>query len=271
MLVGDRVVVTATGVRTFGGPVEESWTSAGPGPGVAEPRPRARRLRPPPADPGRPTGPSPARCSPPGSTATRSGWSRPRHLPCDFVYPAEGTDRTRALAQEPGTGEGEHPRRLAAPRLATAPRARRLSLRSRSTPRAGSRRAARSRSPAFDVDTPDERSSVAVDRRGDTVYSSTERLYSRDPPSTHDLSPQPAWLPSAGLCAAQPLRHRRPRVRPARSAASYTASGSVRGVLKDRWSLDEHDGHLRLAIETGSPFATDDGAATAAAPTRSSR
>ena len=42
--------------------------------------------------------------------------------------------------------------------------------------------------------------------------------------------------------------------------ASYTASGSVRGVLKDRWSLDEHDGHLRLAIETGSPFATDDGA-----------
>ena len=44
----------------------------------------------------------------------------------------------------------------------------------------------------------------------------------------------------------------------------YVASGSVNGTLKDRWSLDEHDGHLRVAVswfKNGLDMANDNGVA----------
>ena len=51
MLVGDRVVVTATGVRTFGGPVDESWGIRRTGPSVSQSRVLVLDV----SDPGRPT------------------------------------------------------------------------------------------------------------------------------------------------------------------------------------------------------------------------
>ncbi len=111
----------------------------------------------------------------------------------------------------------------------------------------------------FDVDTPDDRSSVAVTAGGDTVYSSTDRLYV----ATTDYSDGLLNRLGSRIVGkrAQPVARTDVHAFDLRgTGASYTASGSVRGVLKDRWSMDEYDGHLRLAIATGSPFTTGDGA-----------
>jgi hypothetical protein len=114
------------------------------------------------------------------------------------------------------------------------------------------------------VATPDDRSTVAVTAAGDTVYSSTDRLVV----ATRDY-------------AVGPLRRFGPRVttEPAQprvttdlhefdlsgTAASYVASGSVDGQVRDRWSMDEHAGHLRVAVQTGNPYAINDGAQRAGA------
>ena len=182
-----------------------------------------------------------------------------------FVYPSDGTDETRALAKNRAlvrastlddwlptvsagsgsdSGSGERERLVGCDEVLH--------------PRQGSG-AGTIAVVGFDVDTPDDRSTVAVTAGGDTVYSSTERLYVATTEYSTSLISRLGSRIVGG--PAQPTARTDVHEFDLRGVgASYTASGSVRGVLKDRWSLDEHDGHLRLAIETGSPFATDDGA-----------
>ncbi|MGI9156507.1 MAG: beta-propeller domain-containing protein [Marmoricola sp.] len=111
----------------------------------------------------------------------------------------------------------------------------------------------------FDADRPEDRSSVAVTAGGDTVYSSTAQLYVATTEGSVGLL--------RGLVDRVTGHAGRPVVRTelhefdlAGDRASYVASGSVAGTLRDRWSMDAYDGHLRLAVQTGSTDAFDDGA-----------
>jgi hypothetical protein len=260
MLVGDRVVVTATCVRTFGGPVDESWGIRRAGSSVSQSRVLVLDV----SDPGRPTLVTDRTFS--GTVLSARQYGDTIRLVTQtpapalhFVYPAEGTDRTRALARNRalvrastlddwlptiGAGSGERERLVGCDEV----------LHPEHRSGAGTIAVV-----GFDVDTPDERSSVAVTAGGDTVYSSTERLYV----ATTEYSNSMVSRLGSRIVGGPVVPTARTDVHEfdlQGQAASYTASGSVRGVLKDRWSLDEHDGHLRLAIETGSPFATDDGA-----------
>jgi hypothetical protein len=84
-------------------------------------------------------------------------------------------------------------------------------------------------------------SATAVTADGQVVYSSAERLYVA---ATH-------W-PATGWTGRV-----RPGERPTRTDvhafrlvgpdATYLGSGEVPGVVRDRWSMDEHDGELRVA------------------------
>ncbi len=116
--------------------------------GVAEPRPRARRLRPRPADPGD------------GPDLLRHGALRPavrRHDPAGHAdpgtcpalrVPLRGHRQDGRARQEPGAGEGEHPRRLAADGRPTPARHRLRGARAAGRLRRGAAPAARARAPA---------------------------------------------------------------------------------------------------------------------------
>ena len=265
MLVGDRVVVTATGVRAFGGPVDESWDLRRTGPSVSQSRVLVLDV----SDPGRPTLVTDRTFS--GTVLSARQYGDTIRLVTQtpapalrFVYPSDGTDRTRALARNralvrASTLDDWLPTVGAAPHgPGSGERERLVGCDEVLHPEHGSG-AGTIAVVGFDVDTPDERSSVAVTAGGDTVYSSTERLYVATTEYSTSLISRLGSRFVGG--PVEPTARTDVHEFDLRGlGASYTASGSVRGVLKDRWSLDEHDGHLRLAIETGSPFATDDGA-----------
>ena len=86
---------------------------------------------------------------------------------------------------------------------------------------------------------------TAVTAAGDLVYSSPDRLYV-------------ATLRTGWWAPAGPGRPRPPLPRTQvhafaldGTATTYLASGTVPGILRDRWSLDEHDGRLRVATGLG--------------------
>jgi uncharacterized secreted protein with C-terminal beta-propeller domain len=103
----------------------------------------------------------------------------------------------------------------------------------------------------YDVKDPAARSSVAVTADGQVVYSSADRLYVTstrvDPPST--------WRRMYGAVTGGGMIPSRPRdVRTEVHAFAldgtstrYVGSGHVDGTVRDRWSLDEHGGLLRVA------------------------
>lgn len=103
----------------------------------------------------------------------------------------------------------------------------------------------------YDVRDPAGRSSVAVTADGQVAYSSADRLYvtstAVDPPST--------WRRMYGAITGDTLAPVRPRdVRTELHAFAldgtttrYVGSGHVDGAVRDRWSLDEHGGFLRVA------------------------
>jgi uncharacterized secreted protein with C-terminal beta-propeller domain len=108
----------------------------------------------------------------------------------------------------------------------------------------------------YDVGTPAERRSVAVTADGQVVYSSADRLYVA---STRVDAPQQVW-PRLGRLDGSVTGE--PGVSPVLSPAvrtqlhafaldgldtRYVGSGHVDGSVRDRWSLDEHDGRLRVA------------------------
>ena len=102
----------------------------------------------------------------------------------------------------------------------------------------------------FPFDEPASPSTTAVTAAGDLVYSSASRLYV----ATTTGGPVPMPIDTSG--GRTPVRHV-PTTEVHSFAldgdrTTYTASGSFTGTVKDRWSLSEHDGHLRVAAQLGA-------------------
>ena len=106
----------------------------------------------------------------------------------------------------------------------------------------------------FRADDPAARRTTGVTASGETVYSSADRLYL----ATTDQG-WGWWGVRDSLVAGEPARVRRPPLLSTRVHAfdldglstRYVASGRVRGLVVDRWSMSEHDGNLRVATALG--------------------
>lgn len=103
----------------------------------------------------------------------------------------------------------------------------------------------------YDVKEPSDRTSVAVAADGQVVYSSADRLYVA---STEYDEPN-VWRRMGGEFTDRVMPE--PRRRDVRTQlhafaldgtdTTYAGSGHVTGSVRDRWSLDEQDGRLRVA------------------------
>jgi len=113
---------------------------------------------------------------------------------------------------------------------------------------------------SFPFADPERSRATSVAAAGDLVYSSAERLYvattvpgvapasAPDAPTSSGVRGWPSSRTEVHAFALDGAR------------TSYVASGSIDGTLKDRWSLDEHDGRLRVAVALGGPHAGGSGA-----------
>ena len=92
------------------------------------------------------------------------------------------------------------------------------------------------------ADDPTSMDSTAVTGGGETVYSSTDRLYlaTRSQRNTTDVH---AFALDG-------------------TTTSYVASGRLDGIVKDRWSMDEHEGALRVAVAHGQGWSPTDNGVT---------
>ena len=77
---------------------------------------------------------------------------------------------------------------------------------------------------------------------GDLVYSSASRLYVATTAGGPVLTTGDAPLPRVATTQVHAFALDG-------GGTTYTASGSFRGTVKDRWSFSEHDGRLRVAAE----------------------
>ena len=88
-------------------------------------------------------------------------------------------------------------------------------------------------------------SAVAVTGRGSQVYSSSDRLY------VWDSSWDDPRVPDARRSPYRPIAKPHTDVHAFALdgvETRYVASGRIDGQARDRWSFDEHDGHLRVAL-----------------------
>jgi hypothetical protein len=108
----------------------------------------------------------------------------------------------------------------------------------------------------YDVRDPGHRKSVGVTADGQIVYSSADRLYVAstrvDVPVFRPMSesgPDTPIDPAPRMLPIRPVQARTQLHAFALHGAdtTYVASGHVTGSVRDRWSLDEHDGRLRVA------------------------
>ncbi len=106
-------------------------------------------------------------------------------------------------------------------------------------------------------------SAVGVTGAGSEVYSSTDRLYvsSTDWGDAVPLDlPQSNTEPDTSLSDSDivlPKQNNRTHIHAFAlegDGARYLASGDINGTLRDRWSLDEYDGHLRVAVSWNNRF-----------------
>ena len=94
------------------------------------------------------------------------------------------------------------------------------------------------------ADDPEDLSSVAVTAGGgETLYSSSDRLYLTTPGEEGRTTEVHGFA----LDGAD---------------TRYVASGEVAGTLRDRWSMDEHDGVLRVAVAHGADWSPEDNGVT---------
>ena len=185
-----------------------------------------------------------------GSTATPSGWwSAPG---CPTSTSCSRPERTAASARRaPRTARSSAPARIE-DWLPDGPRRRRAtpgcwSTATRAAPRRPRPAPAAWSWSASTPPTPATRSVTGVATASQTVYSSTDRLY---------LATSAGWGAARaasmvdGTGAASTTRHHRrcTRSRSSDADATYVASGEVGGLVADRWSMDEHDGVLRVAV-----------------------
>jgi hypothetical protein len=100
----------------------------------------------------------------------------------------------------------------------------------------------------FDAATPDTTDATAVATASDTAYMSTSHLYVAVSPwwrGWQGVGPMP--MPSA---AAGPTRLYGFDL--SGTSATYVGMGSVDGTIAGAWSMDEHDGDLRVAVASSS-------------------
>lgn len=263
LLVGDRVVVTSTGAPgIYGGPVPMEDMSMGRRAVIARTS-ESRVLELDVSDPSRPTLVSDQRYS--GSLVSARQYGDTIRLvtstalpPLRFNYPSETADESGSAAKNRAVVRATTIEDWL-PTITTDSTTKRLVdcdqvLHPQTAAGPGTLAVV-----GFDVAAPDDRSTVAVTAGGETVYSSTDKLFV----ATNDYS--------VGLLRRFGARVSGTPVQPrvttdlhefdlSGTAASYVASGSVDGQVRDRWSMDEHDGHLRVAMQTGNLYATNDGA-----------
>ena len=80
----------------------------------------------------------------------------------------------------------------------------------------------------FPITDTEDRTATGVTAGGDLVYSSTDRLYVGTTPDGRSTELHAFALDG--------------------TSTSYVASGTVEGAVRDRWSIDEHDGVVRVAV-----------------------
>ncbi|HET7690126.1 MAG TPA: beta-propeller domain-containing protein [Nocardioidaceae bacterium] len=112
----------------------------------------------------------------------------------------------------------------------------------------------------FRADDPGDDTSVGVATSGSLAYSSTDRLYVATPVQPEVQSYEdmmrgvaPEEWPDETMVHAFELTD---------DGTAYLASGKVEGTIRDRWSFDEQDGYLRVATAHHDKWATTDNAVT---------
>jgi uncharacterized secreted protein with C-terminal beta-propeller domain len=119
----------------------------------------------------------------------------------------------------------------------------------------------------YDVAAPAGRRSVAVTSDGQVVYSSADRLYVA---STRVDESRMSWPMSGGpdgsVSSSEMMPIRPPQVNTQLHAfaldgldTEYVGSGHVAGTVRDRWSLDEQAGRLRVAWTRSDKAGTQNG------------
>jgi hypothetical protein len=115
----------------------------------------------------------------------------------------------------------------------------------------------------YDVHDPAHRHSVGVTADGQVVYSSADRLYVA---STRWQEPRQWWRSGPGPAERRPFLPAWQDVRTQLHAFAldgtgtrYVGSGHVSGSVRDRWSLDEHGGRLRVAWTRSGKNGTQNG------------
>ena len=96
----------------------------------------------------------------------------------------------------------------------------------------------------------DSAAAVAVTGAGSEVYSSTDRMYVT---STDWTGPMPLDGISRPIRPLDATRTHLHSFELTDESVRYVASGAIKGSIRDRWSMDEHDGHLRVAVTWPDP------------------
>ena len=102
----------------------------------------------------------------------------------------------------------------------------------------------------------DPSQSTAVMAPGDTVYASTGSLYVATTRwiDSDDFGGEDDWNEDLWRDAWQERRTSVHRFDISGAAASYTSSGEVLGVIRNQFSLSEHNGYLRIVTTVGDPW-----------------
>ena len=109
----------------------------------------------------------------------------------------------------------------------------------------------------FPIDEPSDYDATAVTAAGDLVYSSSDRLYVATAAGgwfePMPLGEDPGGRES-GVNRPAPPRTQVHAFALDDERTTYAASGSVPGLVADRWSFSEYDGHLRVATALGEAW-----------------
>ena len=102
----------------------------------------------------------------------------------------------------------------------------------------------------------DPSQSTAVMAPGDTVYASTGSLYVATTRwiDSDEFGGEDDWNEDLWRDAWQERRTSLHRFDISGTAASYESSGEVLGVIRNQFSLSEHDGYLRIVTTVGDPW-----------------
>lgn len=98
----------------------------------------------------------------------------------------------------------------------------------------------------FAAESPDQRSAVGVTADGGIIYSSEDRLYLATSDYPDHFTDGPVRVSTHSTTAIHAFDLTTP-------STTYVGSGEITGSLRDRWSLDEYEGRLRVAWTRSGP------------------